>query len=115
MDKDINIKVKVWRQNGPKEKDILRHTPWRKSLKAVLSEMLDILNEKLINEGKEPVVFDHDCAKVFVVCVVSILMDTHTDLTLESLPVSCICAASTTETPLQLSLGVLPDSQLSKI
>ena len=24
-------------------------------------EMLDILNEQLINEGKEPVVFDHDC------------------------------------------------------
>ncbi len=23
--------------------------------------MLDILNEQLINEGKEPVVFDHDC------------------------------------------------------
>jgi succinate dehydrogenase / fumarate reductase iron-sulfur subunit len=24
-------------------------------------EMLDILNEKLVNDGKEPVVFDHDC------------------------------------------------------
>lgn len=24
-------------------------------------EMLDVLNEKLINEGKEPVEFDHDC------------------------------------------------------
>ena len=24
-------------------------------------EMLDILNEQLISEGKEPVVFDHDC------------------------------------------------------
>jgi len=24
-------------------------------------EMLDVLNEGLINEGKEPVVFDHDC------------------------------------------------------
>ena len=24
-------------------------------------EMLDLLNEQLINEGKEPVVFDHDC------------------------------------------------------
>ena len=23
--------------------------------------MLDLLNEQLINEGKEPVVFDHDC------------------------------------------------------
>ena len=24
-------------------------------------EMLDVLNEQLINEGKEPVAFDHDC------------------------------------------------------
>lgn len=24
-------------------------------------EMLDVLNERLINEGKEAVVFDHDC------------------------------------------------------
>ena len=24
-------------------------------------EMMDILNEQLINEGKEPIVFDHDC------------------------------------------------------
>ena len=24
-------------------------------------EMLDMLNEQLINEGKEPFVFDHDC------------------------------------------------------
>src|SRR3546814_4164679 len=24
-------------------------------------EMFDVLNEKLINEGKEPIAFDHDC------------------------------------------------------
>ena len=24
-------------------------------------EMLDILNERLVSEGKEPIVFDHDC------------------------------------------------------
>ncbi len=26
-----------------------------------LLEMLDVLNEQLINEGREPIVFDHDC------------------------------------------------------
>jgi len=24
-------------------------------------EMLDVLNEKLMTEGKDPVAFDHDC------------------------------------------------------
>ena len=62
MDKDINIKVKVWRQNGPKEKGYFETYALEKiSQGSSFLEMLDILNEQLINEGKEPVVFDHDC------------------------------------------------------
>ena len=62
MDKDINIKVKIWRQNGPKEKGHFETFPLENiSQGSSFLEMLDILNEKLINEGKEPVVFDHDC------------------------------------------------------
>ena len=62
MDKDINIKVKVWRQNGPKEKGYFETYGLEKiSQGSSFLEMLDILNEKLINEGKEPVAFDHDC------------------------------------------------------
>ncbi len=62
MDKDINIKVKVWRQNGPKEKGQFETYALEKiSQGTSFLEMLDILNEKLINDGKEPVVFDHDC------------------------------------------------------
>src|SRR5690554_4041112 len=62
MDKDINIKVKIWRQNGPKEKGYFETFPLEKiSQGSSFLEMLDILNESLINEGKEPVVFDHDC------------------------------------------------------
>jgi succinate dehydrogenase / fumarate reductase iron-sulfur subunit len=62
MDKDINIKVKVWRQNGPKDKGHFEVYPLENiSQGSSFLEMLDILNEKLINEGKEPVVFDHDC------------------------------------------------------
>ena len=62
MDKDINIKVKVWRQNGPKDKGHFETYPLENiSQGSSFLEMLDILNEKLINEGKEPVVFDHDC------------------------------------------------------
>ena len=62
MERSINIKIKVWRQNGPKDKGRFETF----SLNNVATdnsflEMLDILNEQLINENKEPVAFDHDC------------------------------------------------------
>ena len=62
MEKIINITLKVWRQKGPKEKGIFE-TYKLDGISGDTSflEMLDILNEKLICEGKEPVVFDHDC------------------------------------------------------
>jgi len=62
MDKTINITLKVWRQRGPKEKGAFETYKLDGiSVDSSFLEMLDILNEKLINEGKEPVVFDHDC------------------------------------------------------
>lgn len=62
MDKDINIKLKIWRQRGPKEAGKfetyqLNQVPQGASF----LEMLDILNEQLMAAGNEPVVFDHDC------------------------------------------------------
>ncbi len=62
MEKVININLKVWRQKGPKEKG--RFETYKLdgiSGDTSFLEMLDILNEKLINEGQEPIVFDHDC------------------------------------------------------
>lgn len=62
MEKLINITLKVWRQRGPKEKGAFETYPLNDiSTESSFLEMLDILNENLINEGKEPVVFDHDC------------------------------------------------------
>jgi len=62
MDKNIDIILKVWRQKGPKEKGAFE-TYQLKGISQGSSflEMLDVLNEKLINEGQEPVFFDHDC------------------------------------------------------
>ena len=62
MDHNINIKVKVWRQRGPREKGhfetyALKDVPQSASF----LEMIDILNEQLIAEDKEPVIYDHDC------------------------------------------------------
>ncbi|MBR2105526.1 MAG: succinate dehydrogenase/fumarate reductase iron-sulfur subunit [Bacteroidales bacterium] len=60
--KGLNLTLKVWRQEN-------RHTQGRFetyevhniSTEASFLEMMDILNEQLINEGKQPVAFDHDC------------------------------------------------------
>jgi succinate dehydrogenase / fumarate reductase iron-sulfur subunit len=62
MDVNIAVTLKVWRQKGPKEKGAFE-TYQLKGISQSCSflEMLDILNEQLINEGKEPVFFDHDC------------------------------------------------------
>ena len=62
MDKNINITLKVWRQKGPKEKGAFE-TYHLKGINQGSSflEMLDILNEQLISEDRDPVYFDHDC------------------------------------------------------
>lgn len=62
MEKSINIKVKVWRQAGPKVKGMFETYELNNiSTDASFLEMIDILNEKLIQERKEPIAFDHDC------------------------------------------------------
>ena len=62
MDKNISVTLKVWRQRGPKAKGAFE-TYQMKDLPGATSflEMLDILNEQLVNENKEPIAFDHDC------------------------------------------------------
>ncbi|CAA0145941.1 succinate dehydrogenase/fumarate reductase iron-sulfur subunit [Tenacibaculum maritimum] len=58
----MNLTLKIWRQKGASDKgkmvdykvtDISEHMSFL--------EMMDVLNEQLINQGEEPVAFDHDC------------------------------------------------------
>lgn len=62
MTKNINLTLKVWRQNGQKDKGRFE-TYEAKGISTDMSflEMLDVVNEKLTIEGKEPIAFDHDC------------------------------------------------------
>lgn len=58
----LNLTLKVWRQNGNKEKGKMEtYQVSDISPDSSFLEMMDILNEQLIEEGKEPVAFDHDC------------------------------------------------------
>jgi len=58
----LNLTLKIWRQDGPDEFGEFQSY----DLNGVNShmsflEMLDVLNEKLLNSGDDPIVFDHDC------------------------------------------------------
>ena len=54
--------MKVWRQKGQNDKGRMEtYQVQNISPDSSFLEMMDILNEQLITEGKEPVEFDHDC------------------------------------------------------
>ena len=58
----INIVLKVWRQKGPKVKGKLETIPVNDiSTHMSFLEMLDMVNERLTLDGKEPIEFDNDC------------------------------------------------------
>lgn len=62
MEKTINVTLKVWRQAGPKAQGKFETYKLNNvSTDSSFLEMMDILNEQLISERKEPVAFDHDC------------------------------------------------------
>ncbi|WP_436518066.1 succinate dehydrogenase/fumarate reductase iron-sulfur subunit [Ekhidna sp. To15] len=58
----MNLTLKVWRQKSDKETGKMETYPVSGiSPDSSFLEMMDILNEQLIAEDKEPVAFDHDC------------------------------------------------------
>jgi len=62
MENNINLTLKIWRQQNARDKGHFEtYKVSNISTDSSFLEMLDILNEQLINEGKEPVAFDHDC------------------------------------------------------
>ena len=62
MEKNLNITVKVWRQKNAKAKGKFESIKLDNiSTESSFLEMMDIMNEQLIAEGKEPIAFDHDC------------------------------------------------------
>jgi succinate dehydrogenase / fumarate reductase iron-sulfur subunit len=58
----MNLTLKVWRQDGPTDTGRFE-TYQATDVKDEMSflEMLDVVNENLINDGREPITFDSDC------------------------------------------------------
>ena len=61
MSKILNLTLKVWRQAGPDDAGHFEQYSARVADDASFLEMLDVVNEQLIAEDKEPIAFDHDC------------------------------------------------------
>jgi succinate dehydrogenase / fumarate reductase iron-sulfur subunit len=58
----MNVTLQVWRQAGPTDAGGFRtYEVGGISEEMSFLEMLDVLNERLVNQGEEPVAFDHDC------------------------------------------------------
>ena len=58
----MNLTLKVWRQPKPDAQGDLKTYDARNiPAEASFLEMLDIVNERLVAKGEEPIHFDHDC------------------------------------------------------
>ena len=58
----MRLTLKIWRQKNAQAKGQLQtYTIDEVDGDMSFLEMLDVLNTQLIDQGEEPVVFDHDC------------------------------------------------------
>jgi succinate dehydrogenase / fumarate reductase iron-sulfur subunit len=58
----MKLTLKIWRQDGPNAKgNFDNYTLDDVGPDMSFLEMMDVLNDKLIKDGKDPVAFDHDC------------------------------------------------------
>lgn len=58
----MNLTLKIWRQNGPTDKGRMETYPVSGiSEHMSFLEMMDVLNDQLVRDGKDPIAFDHDC------------------------------------------------------
>lgn len=62
IEASLNLTLSIWRQKNPQDKGRFESYPLSGiSTESSFLEMMDVLNEQLVNDGKEPVAFDHDC------------------------------------------------------
>ena len=58
----MKLTLRIWRQAGPETNGRMVEYPVDDITEDMsFLEMLDVLNERLIREGEQPIAFDHDC------------------------------------------------------
>ena len=58
----MHLRLRVWRQAGPSDQGrMVEYDAPDISPDMSFLEMLDVINERLIEKGEEPIAFDHDC------------------------------------------------------
>jgi len=58
----MDLRLRVWRQAGPAERGrLVNYDAPGISPDMSFLEMLDVVNERLMEKGEEPIAFDHDC------------------------------------------------------
>ena len=60
----MDLTLHVWRQAGPDQAgEMVTYTEEARGISPDMSflEMLDIVNERLVTSGREPIAFEHDC------------------------------------------------------
>ncbi len=59
---NMNLTLKIWRQKGPNDQGRMEtYEVSNISPDSSFLEMIDVLNVQLVEGGKDPVAFDHDC------------------------------------------------------
>lgn len=62
MAKNMNLKLKVWRQKNKEDKGRFQiYEATNISPDMSFLEMIDVVNEELIKKGEDPIAIDHDC------------------------------------------------------
>ena len=59
----MNLKLKIWRQTNGNSAGRVEHYQVNANEHMSFLEMMDVLNEDLVSQKKEPIAFDHDCCE----------------------------------------------------
>src|ERR1051326_8122914 len=75
----MNFKLKIWRQKHRQSRgNLVEYEANDISPNASILEMLDIVNERLVLRGEEPIAFDSDCREgICGTCCLSINGEAH--------------------------------------
>jgi succinate dehydrogenase / fumarate reductase iron-sulfur subunit len=106
----MNLTLKIWRQKNTNDKGgFSTYSVDGISEDMSFLEMFDVLNERLINKGEEPVAFDHDCREgICGMCSMFINGRAHGPWEGPP-PASCTCVPSKTAIPLPWNRGEQKD------